>query len=121
MLENHNINSGEEYADILISTISEIPPLNVSEAEILEYWFVEIRKLCIEKYYSYIIGNEETFILDDVELDNAYRLAVEKMVGDSLQDLSEKGLLNISIDDNGEILYGLNEEGKKEAEKFNNE
>jgi hypothetical protein len=121
MLENHNINNGDEYADLLIKSINEIPPLGISETEILKYWFVEIRRLCIEKYHNYIIGNEETFALNDVELDSAYRLAVGQMVSDSLQELSEKGLLEISIDDNGEILYGLSKEGKKEAEKFNNE
>jgi hypothetical protein len=118
MLENHNINNGDDYADLLISSLGEMPALNELEAEILRNWFVEIRKMCVEKYYNYVIGKEETFLLSDVEMDNAYRLAVEQMVDDSLQDLSEKGMLEISIDDNGEILYGLSEEGKEEAKKL---
>jgi DNA-binding PadR family transcriptional regulator len=51
-------------------------------------------------------------MLSDVEMDESYRLSIEEMVNDSLEELSEKGLLEISIDDNGEILYGLSEEGK---------
>lgn len=118
MLEHHNFSSGEEYADLLISIVGEIPPANDMEAEILKHWFTEIRKLCIEKYHSYIIGEEETFMLSDVEMDGAYRLAIEQMVDESLQDLSEKGLLEISIADNGEILYGLSDEGKEEVKRL---
>lgn len=116
MSEHHNFSNGDEYADLLISTMSEMPASNDMEEEILKYWFVEIRRLCVEKYHNYIIGKEETFLLSDVEIDGAYRLAIEQMVDESLQDLSEKGLLEISIADNGEILYGLSEEGKKHLE-----
>jgi hypothetical protein len=112
MLEHHNINSGDDYADLLIKTILEESPSSVVEAEILEYWTTEIRKMCVEKYNKYIIGQEETFMLSDIEMDESYRLSIEEMVNDSLKELSEKGLLEISIDDNGEILYGLSEEGK---------
>jgi hypothetical protein len=112
MLEHHNINSGDDYADLLIKTILEESPSSVVEEEMLKYWVIKVREMCVEKYNKYIIGQEETFMLSDVEMDESYRLSIEEMVNDSLKELSEKGLLEISIDDNGEILYGLSEEGK---------
>lgn len=115
MLEHYNINSGDEYADLLIKKLTETSPSSVMEEEMLEYWAVRIRKMCVEKYHKYIIGQEETFMLSDIEMEEAYRLAVEEMVNDSLEELSEKGLLEVSIDDNGEMLYKLSEEGKNKA------
>ena len=85
-LEEHNINNGDDYADILIQG-----------------------------------GKEETFLLSDEEMNQAYKLAVEQMVNETLEKLSEEGMLEISIDENGEVLYGLSEEGKKEAKRLNEE
>ena len=54
-------------------------------------------------------------------MNQAYKLAVEQMVNETLEKLSEEGMLEISIDENGEVLYGLSEEGKKEAKRLNEE
>lgn len=118
MLEHHNINSGDDYANLLIAALNEMKSESPLEDEVLRFWFIEIRRLCVDKYNKYILGNEETFMLSDVEIDDAWKVAIEHMVDDSLQDLSEKGLLEISIDENGEVLYGLSEKGKKQAKKL---
>lgn len=115
MLENHNISSGDDYANLLIAALNEMKSESPLEDEILRFWFIEIRKLCVEKYNQYIIGKQETYMLSDEEIDGAYKVAVEQMVSGALEDLSEKGLLEISIDESGEVLYGLSKEGKKQA------
>jgi hypothetical protein len=120
-LDDYNIQSGDDYADILIQGLLEIKDTNEIDTLIVEYWCIEIRKKCVEKYQDYIIGKEETFLLSDEEMDEAYRLGVEMMVDKALEDLSDKGLLEISISDTGEILYGLNEEGKDELKRLNDE
>jgi hypothetical protein len=120
-LDNYNIQDGNDYADILIQGLTEVEDVNELDAEIVRYWCIEIRKMCVEKYNNYIIGKEETFMLSDEEMDKAYRLGVEQMVDDALEDLSDKGMLEISIDENGEVLYGLSEEGKEEMKRLNNE
>ena len=120
-LEEHNINNGDDYADILIQGIIEIEDANELDAEIVRCWCIELRKMCVEKYNNYIIGKEETFLLSDEEMNQAYKLAVEQMVNETLEKLSEEGMLEISIDENGEVLYGLSEEGKKEAKRLNEE
>ena len=114
MLENHNINSGDDYANLLIAALNEMKSENFLEDEMFRFWFIEIRKLCVEKYQQYITGKNETYMLSDEEIDGAYKIAVEQIVSEALEDLSEKGLLKISIDENGEVLYSLNEEGKKQ-------
>jgi len=118
MLENHNINSGDDYANLLIAALNEMKSESFLEDEILRFWFIEIRKLCVKKYQQYITGKNETYMLSDEEIDGAYKTAIEQMVNEALEDLSEKGLLEISIDEGGEVLYGLSEEGKKQAKNL---
>ena len=64
-LEEHNINNGDDYADILIQGIIEIEDANELDAEIVRCWCIELRKMCVEKYNNYIIGKEETFLLSE--------------------------------------------------------
>jgi hypothetical protein len=118
-LEGHNIQNGNDYADILIQGITEIEDINQLDTEIVRCWCIEIRKMCIEKYNNYIIGKEETFLLSDEEMDDAYRLGVEQVINETLEDLSDKGMLEISVSESGEVLYGLSEKGKKEAKRLN--
>lgn len=120
-LENFNIQNGDDYADILIQSITEIEDTNELDAEIVRCWCIEIRKMCVEKYSNYIIGKEETYMLSDEEMDQAYKLAVEQMVNETLEQLSEDGMLEISINENGEVLYGLSEEGRKKAKRLDEE
>jgi hypothetical protein len=115
MLNEHNINNGDDYADLLIRDIemfmSEGMPMDM-----IEYWSKEVRTLCNIKYLKYIEGSEESFMLTDVELENTYKISIEKLIGDTLGSLVDKGMAKMSVDVNGEVRYQATEQGLKQID-----
>jgi hypothetical protein len=115
MLNEHNINNGDDYADLLIRDIemfmSEGMPMDM-----IEYWSKEVRTLCNIKYLKYIEGSEESYMLTDVELEDTYKIATEKLIGDTLGSLVDKGMAKMSVDVNGEVRYQATEQGLKQID-----
>jgi len=120
MLEN--INSGAEYAQIVISTIleteSEAPEKHQMPIKMLTFLAEEVNKKADINYKEYIIGNRETFLFNDIEMDKMFNDVGERYVSGLLDGMVDKDLLEVSIDDKGEFLYGLSENGKKAADKL---
>ena len=120
MLEN--INSGAEYAQIVISTIleieSEVPEKNQMPIKMLTFLAEEVNKKADINYKEYIIGNRETFLFNDIEMDKMFNDVGERYVSGLLDGMVDKDLLEVSIDDKGQFLYGLSENGKKAADKL---
>lgn len=116
MLEHHNITSEDQYAELLIEALGseELDPV---QQEFMPFWYIEIRKKCNEKYQDYILGTEETFILTDEELDETHNKAIDNVVSISLSNLSDKGMLDISINEDGDMLFGLSDKGKQFVEE----
>jgi hypothetical protein len=110
MLNKHNINNGDDYADLLIKDM-ELFTNEGLPIDVIKYWSKEVRQLCNVKYLKYIEGNEESFMLTDIEMENTYKIATEKLIGDTLGDLVDKGMVKMSIDKNGEVLYQATEHG----------
>lgn len=125
MLEN--INSGAEYAHIVLSTIleteSEIKEEEQMSVNMITFLAEEINKKADIYYKEYKAGNRETFLFDDVDMSKMFEKAGERYVSGLLDGMVDKDLLEVSIDGNGEFLYGLSEKGKEEATKLfgNNE
>ena len=113
MLDNYNINSGDEYANLLIKDIemfmSEGMPMDM-----IEYWSKEVRILCNTKYPKYVKGDEESYMLTDVELEDTYKIATEKLIGDTLGGLVDKGMVKMSVDSDGEVRYQATHKGLKQ-------
>lgn len=106
-----NINSGEDYAKILVNTIKEADgPL---PEELVEYWCEEIWELAINSYNDYIAGKKDDYLLSDVDMEEAYERAGIKYTQDIVNGLVDKGMVQAGVSENGEILYSLTEEGKK--------
>jgi hypothetical protein len=116
MLEN--INSGADYAQIVIETIIEgekqIPEHAQMPIALIEYLTEEIQTQADIHYNEYIMGKRDTFMFSDVELEEMYNKAGERYVGEMLDGLVEKGMITMHIGEDGEFLYGLSEQGKQE-------
>ena len=110
MLNEHNINNGDDYADLLIRDM-EMFMSDGMPADIISYWSKEVRQLCNIKYLKYIEGDEESFMLTDVELENTYKVAIEKLISDTLGTLVDKGMVKMSVDSEGEVRYQATEYG----------
>jgi len=106
-----NINSGEDYAKILVNTIKEADgPL---PEELVEYWCEEIWELAINSYNDYIAGKKDDYLLSDVDMDEAYNRAGIKYTQEMVNGLVDKGMIQAGVGPEGEILYSLTEKGKK--------
>jgi hypothetical protein len=106
-----NINSGEEYAKLLTSTIREADgPL---PEELVEYWCEDIWEMAINSYNDYITGKKDDYLLSDVDMNEAFDRAGIRYTQEILNGMVDKGVVQASIGEGGEILYSLTEEGKK--------
>ena len=120
MLEN--INSGAEYAQVLINSIktteSHQPMDEKMDPMLLECLYELIIDSSEQNYSEYIVGNRESFLLDDIEMAALFRTAHENYVQKMLNSMVDKDLLEVSINDEGEFLYGLSDKGKEEASRM---
>jgi hypothetical protein len=107
-----NINSGEDYAKILIDILRETPDPSMP-SELLEYWCESVYDLAVKSYNDYILGNKDYFQLTVEEIEKAYEDAGLKYTQDILNGMLDKDLIKALIDETGEIVYSLTEKGKK--------
>ena len=106
-----NINSGEEYAKILTSTIREAEgPL---PEELVEYWCEDIWEMAINSYNDYITGKKDNYLLSDVDMNEAFDRAGIRYTQEILNGMVDKGVVQANVGEGGEILYSLTEKGKK--------
>lgn len=106
-LEDYNIQSGEQYANILIENLKltdevfdELPE------ELMKYWEQGIMKLCIERYDLYIKGKTDDYRLFEDDMLDLYKEASLKMTQDILDELVDKGEVHMGVNKDGEIVYG---------------
>ena len=106
-----NITSGEEYAKLLVETISEADgPL---PEQLVKYWCNEVWDIAVNSYNDYLAGKKEDYLLSDDDMDEAYNRAGLKYTQEMVDDLVDRDMLQVSIGERGEILYTLTEEGRK--------
>lgn len=122
MLEN--ILSGDDYANAIIDSVLEsdleLPEDERMDPDFTEVWSKIVRKEANRKWSEYIVGKSESYVFDDVEFTETFKKATEEIVSETLSGLVEKNLVQLNVGDDGDILYSLTEEGKKEAESFKN-
>lgn len=104
---------GNHYADLIIRDLKSFTESEDGIPEfIMEYWETEIRSLCVHRFNEYIHGQQD-FTLTDEDMMATYKIAVEKMTAETLENLVENGDVSLSVSDGGDILYSLSEQGKK--------
>jgi DNA-binding HxlR family transcriptional regulator len=120
MLENFK--SGDDYAQTLIQSIVEsennIPKSERMDPELFRIWVKVITKKCNKKWNSYMIGEIEEFLLDEEEFTKTFQQATETMISDTLGDLVDKNMVKVAIDDNGEFVYSLTDQGQEVAKNL---
>jgi len=117
-----NINSGADYAQIVVNAIlkeeKKLPIEQQMPIGILHYLTEQVNHLANQHYQDYILGKRDTFMFSDVELETMFNKAGELYVGDLIDEAVDNNLMQTYIGKSGEILYGLSEEGKKELKKI---
>lgn len=106
-LEDFNIQSGDDYADLLIGDLRIMVEQEGMEEDLFKVWEKHIRKLCNLRYYQYVSGDVESFMLSEQEMMQTYKDSTLEYTGELLSILVEKGKVSMSINQDGEILYGI--------------
>jgi len=108
---NQDINSGEDYARLLTSSIKEADgPL---PDELVEYWCENVWEMAVNSYNNYISGKKDDYLLLDEDITEAYERAGIRYTQEILNGMVDKGIVQANVGEGGEILYSLTEEGKK--------
>jgi len=122
MIDPNNINSGADYAQIVIDAIIEtertLPVDQQMPLDLLTHLTKLIENDADKHYTAYVIGKRETFMFSDVELNDLFNKAGELYVGEMIDGLVDKDMLEVSISADGEMLYGVTEKGRKATEVF---
>ena len=110
-----NINSGNDYARLLIDEIlkDEEASYNKMPILLLSFWIDEIKTLADETWRQYIIGKRELYIFTPDEFDQTFNRAGSKYTGELLDGLVDKGMVEVRVGETGDLLYKLTEEGTK--------
>jgi hypothetical protein len=116
-MELDNINSGDDYAQILMDTIIEeeksMPKNEQMPIDLLTNFSKLIHDKANKYWAEYIIGERDTFMFSSDEMEDMFNKAGEMYVSNIVDQLVDKDVLEVSVDNEGEFLYGLTELGKQ--------
>lgn len=111
-----NINSGADYAQLVIDTIIDaervIPTDQQMPIDLLTHLTQIIEVKADKHWVDYISGKRESFLFTEDEMTDMFNKAGEKYVSDMLDGMVDKDILKVNVDDKGEFLYSLTEKGK---------
>jgi len=112
-----NIQSGEDYARVIINTIIEgeldLPREERMDSRMLQYWCEEIQIFANKTWEEYIIGDRDTYLFSESELKKLYENAGLKYASDILNSLVDREMIEVSVAEGGDLQYSLTEKGKK--------
>ena len=112
-----NIKSAEDYANVVIETIleaeQEVPVEEQMSSTLITIQMKNICELADTTWAEYIKGDRETFLFSDEEFIDLTKKSFEEYVQSMLNKMSDDGFIQAGIDNNGDIVYNITEEGKK--------
>ena len=104
--DEFNIQSGDEYANLLIGNLNAYDGFGEDLPEnLMGYWEQGIRRLCNQRYSLYEKGEIDSYMLTENDMLNTYKEATLKLTEEILADLVEKGEVTMGINKDGEIVY----------------
>jgi len=104
--DEFNIQSGDEYANLLIGNLNAYDGFGEDLPEnLMGYWEQGIRRLCNQRYSLYKKGEIDSYMLTENDMLNTYKEATLKLTGEILADLVDKGEVTMGINKDGEIVY----------------
>ncbi len=123
-MNNLNIKSGHDYAQsiiqMMIQTEKEVPDSEKTPEKLMNFWFEEIEILADSRWMEYILGKRETYRFNADEVMDLYNKANERYVQEILNGLVDKDLIQAGINENGEMMYKITEEGSEIVKKYQN-
>ena len=118
----NNIESGNDYAQLLIDEIlkdEDGAPLNKKMSILLlSFWIDEIKTLADGTWRQYIIGKRDSYEFTPDEFNQTFDNAGMRYTEELLHGLVDKGMVEVGVGKEGNLLYRTTDEGIK---NINNE
>lgn len=112
----HNIGSGADYAKLIIDEIKSIDEPNENVKNVWPYLFELIKEKAHLNWHFYLLGSRESYMFSDSELQELWDKASLDYLQTEINGLVDKGMLVAGINEEGEVVYSITEEGKKNLE-----
>ena len=116
-MHNKEYSSPEEYAMDLSYEISKLGEGTI-DSQLLDYWCDDVYNLALDSYVEYLKGNKETYLITDEDVKKSYEKASLRHTQELLNGMVDKGLVQVSVGETGDILYSLTEGGKKHLDEL---
>lgn len=117
-----NIETGKDYARIVINTIVEseldIPEEERMDTAHIHYLSREIEKMADDTWMEYIMGDRESFMFTGEEMFKIWERAGMAYTDHLLNELIDKGMVEVGIAVDGGLLYKATEEARKIVESL---
>jgi hypothetical protein len=115
-MDNENISSGQDYAQLLINNLIEgeleVPEEERMDSRFLLYWCEEISTFADQTWQDYILGNRESYKFQEEEIRKLFEKAGLRYASDLLDGLVDKEMVQVGVRQDGELVYSLTEKGK---------
>lgn len=106
-----NINSGEEYANLVVKTLKETQG-DLPE-ELLKKWCWEVYTAAVDSFNEYLAGKRDDYLLTQDELGECYEKAGLKYSEEIVNSLIDTEHIQASITSEGEIVYSATKKSSK--------
>jgi hypothetical protein len=113
----NNISSGNDYAQLLIDEIlkdeSDAPLDKKMPILLLSFWIDEIKTLADITWNQYVIGKRDMYEFDVDEFERTFDNAGIRYTEELLHGLVDKGMVEVGVGKEGDLLYRATDEGIK--------
>lgn len=115
-MSDQNIQSGHDYARIVIETLTSteltLPEDERMDDRLMYYMCEEVEAFANVAWSDYIIGKRETYLFDDEEFRKLFENAGLKYASDLLNGLVDKEMVQVGVREDGELVYSITDKGK---------
>jgi hypothetical protein len=113
----NNISSDNDYAQLLIDEIlkdeSDAPLDKKMPILLLSFWIDEIKTLADITWNQYVIGKRDMYEFDVDEFEQTFDNAGIRYTEELLHGLVDKGMVEVGVGKEGDLLYRATDEGIK--------
>lgn len=81
---------------------------------LLKLWIDNIHEFCKSAHQDYVLGKRNTYMMMETEYDEIFNKAGMEYTSELLNGLVDKELVEVGIDENGEIVYKTTDLGKQQ-------
>ena len=108
-------NNALEYYNDIEKTILEVESHNPEPLpeELLKYFLEELKTKCESSYQDYIMGKRPDYILFEHEVLECHENATKRVVDEALINLVDKGMVEMSVGEDGDIYYSASDKARR--------